>query len=58
VEFPIARDLWNTFDTTGFCVKGRGRTDAVEKPLFLRRWGMPFEAIASVFGRDPMYSSG
>ncbi len=32
-----------------------GRTDAVEKSLFLRRWGVPFEAIAYVFGRDPMY---
>ena len=32
-----------------------GRTQAVEKPLFLRRWGVPFEALAYVFGRDPMY---
>ncbi len=32
-----------------------GRTRTVEKPLFLRRWGVPFEALAYVFGRDPMY---
>ena len=32
-----------------------GRTAAVEKPLLLRRWGVPFEALAYVFGRDPMY---
>ena len=32
-----------------------GRTQMVEKPLFLRRWGVPFEALAYVFGRDPMY---
>ena len=32
-----------------------GRTQAVEKPLFLRRWGVSFEALAYVFGRDPMY---
>lgn len=32
-----------------------GRTPAVEKALFLRRWGVPFEALTYVFGRDPMY---
>lgn len=32
-----------------------GRTEAVEKPLFLRRWGVPFEALSYVFGRPPMY---
>jgi hypothetical protein len=32
-----------------------GRTDQVEKALFLRRWGVPFEALAYVFGRDGMY---
>jgi hypothetical protein len=32
-----------------------GRTDEVEKPLFLRRFGVPFWALARVFGRDPMY---
>ena len=32
-----------------------GWTDEVEKPLYLLQWGVPFEALAYVFGRDPMY---
>src|SRR5262249_31896384 len=32
-----------------------GWTDDVEKPLFLRRFGVPFCALARVFGHDPMY---
>ena len=32
-----------------------GWTDDVEKPLFLRRFGVPFWGLAHVFGRDPMY---
>src|SRR5713226_8781861 len=31
-----------------------GRTEAVEKPLSLRHWGVPFDALVSVFGRDAM----
>lgn len=31
------------------------RTEDVEKPLYLRRWGVPFEALAYVFGHDPMF---
>ena len=31
-----------------------GRTDAVEKALYLRQWGVPFDALAYVFGRDAM----
>jgi len=31
-----------------------GRTAAVEKALSLRHWGGPFDALASVFGRDAM----
>jgi hypothetical protein len=27
----------------------------VEKPLFLRRWGVPHWALAYVFGRDGQY---
>ena len=30
------------------------RTDAVEKALSLRQWGVPFDALAYVFGRDAM----
>jgi hypothetical protein len=30
-------------------------TDDVEKPLFLRRFGVPFWGLAHVFGKDPMY---
>jgi hypothetical protein len=32
-----------------------GYTDTVEKPLFLRRWGVPHWALAYVFGRDEQY---
>ena len=32
-----------------------GWTDDVERPLFLRRFGVPFWALARVFGHDPMY---
>lgn len=29
--------------------------EEVEKALFLRRWGVPFEALSYVFGKDPMF---
>lgn len=32
-----------------------GRTDAVEKGLRLRQWAVPFEVLADLFGRAPMY---
>ena len=32
-----------------------GKTDEVDKPMFLRQFGVPFEALAYVFGRDAMY---
>jgi hypothetical protein len=32
-----------------------GRTDQVEKALFFRRWGVPFEALAYGFGQYGMY---
>jgi hypothetical protein len=32
-----------------------GRTDEVQGPLFLRAFGVPFWALACVFGKDPMY---
>jgi hypothetical protein len=32
-----------------------GRTEDVEGPLFLRKFAVPFWALARVFGRDPMY---
>jgi hypothetical protein len=31
------------------------RTEEVEKALFLRQWGVPFTALAYVFGRDAMF---
>jgi hypothetical protein len=34
---------------------GIGRTEEVEKALFLRHWGVPFDALAYVFGRDAMF---
>lgn len=30
-------------------------TDEIEKPLYLRQWGVPFDALAYVFGRDAMF---
>jgi hypothetical protein len=30
------------------------RTAEVERALFLRQWGVPFWALAEVFGRDAM----
>jgi hypothetical protein len=35
-----------------YCV---ARTEEVEKALFLRQWGVPFSALAYVFGRDAMF---
>ena len=32
-----------------------GKTEELEKPLYLRRFGVPYEALAYVFGKDPMY---
>lgn len=32
-----------------------GRTKEVEKALYLRQWGVPFDALAYVFGQDAMY---
>src|SRR6266516_6025317 len=32
-----------------------GNTDDAEKALFLRKFGVPFWALARVFGRGPMY---
>ena len=32
-----------------------GRSEEVEKALYLRQWDLPFEALAYVFGRDAMY---
>jgi hypothetical protein len=34
---------------------GVGRTEEVEKALFLRQWGVPFEALAYVFGHNAMF---
>lgn len=32
-----------------------GKTDNIEKALYLLKWGVPFDALAYVFGRDAMY---
>ena len=34
---------------------GIARTAEVEKALFLRHWGVPFDALAYVFGRNAMF---
>jgi len=31
------------------------KTAEIEKALYLRQWGVPFEALVYVFGRDPMW---
>jgi hypothetical protein len=31
------------------------RTEEVERALYLRQWGVPFDALAYVFGRDAMF---
>lgn len=31
------------------------KTDAIEKALYLRRWGVPFDALAYVFGKNAMF---
>ncbi|MGH2413317.1 MAG: hypothetical protein ACRDEA_06435 [Microcystaceae cyanobacterium] len=32
-----------------------GKTDEIDKALYLCQFGIPFEALAYVFGRNPMY---
>jgi hypothetical protein len=32
-----------------------GRTEEIEKALSLRQWGVPFDALAYVFGRNAMF---
>jgi len=32
-----------------------GRTDEIERALYLRQWAVPFDALAHVFGRDAMF---
>jgi hypothetical protein len=34
---------------------GVGKTEAVEKGLYLRRYGVPYDGIAHVLGHDAMY---
>jgi hypothetical protein len=35
-----------------YCI---ARTEEVEKALYLRQWGVPFDALAYVFGRNAMF---
>jgi hypothetical protein len=32
-----------------------GRTEEIERALYLRQWGVPFDALAYVFGRNAMF---
>jgi hypothetical protein len=32
-----------------------GQTDEIEKALYLRQWGVPCDAMAHVFGKDPSF---
>lgn len=60
-EFPIRRIQLNINKEVyqvapSFLMPYRvGRTEDVEKALFLRRWGVPYWALAYVFGKDDMY---
>jgi hypothetical protein len=57
---PIRRIL--TKDGTAYTIRPSfvmpymtARTEDVEGPLFLRKFGVPYWALARVFGGDPMY---
>ena len=59
-EIPIRRILLK--DGTAYSIRPSflmpymtARTADVEGPLFLRKFGVPFWALAHVFGGDPMY---
>jgi hypothetical protein len=59
-NLPIRRILLR--DNTAYSVRPSflmpymtGRVADVEGPLFLRKFGVPFWALARVFGADPMY---
>ncbi len=59
-DLPIRRILLR--DNTAYSVRPSflmpymtGRVADVEGPLFLRKFGVPFWALARVFGADPMY---
>jgi hypothetical protein len=60
LQIPIRRVLLK--DGTAYSIRPSflmpymtARTDDVEGPLFLRKFAVPFWALARVFGRDPMY---
>ncbi len=59
-EVPIRRII--TRDGTSYSIRPSflmpymtARVEDVEGPLFLRKFGVPFWALARVFGDDPMY---
>jgi hypothetical protein len=59
IDLPIRRVVLR--DGTAYSIRPSflmpymtARTDEVEGPLFLRKFGVPFWALAHVFGRDPM----
>jgi hypothetical protein len=59
VDLPIRRVVLR--DGTAYSIRPSflmpymtARTDEIEGPLFLRKFGVPFWALAHVFGRDPM----
>jgi hypothetical protein len=59
-EVPIRRII--TRDRTSYSIRPSflmpymtARVEDVEGPLFLRKFGVPFWALARVFGDDPMY---
>jgi hypothetical protein len=60
LQIPIRRVLLK--DGTAYSIRPSflmpymtARTDDVQGPLFLRKFAVPFWALARVFGRDPMY---
>lgn len=55
-HFKLRADGWVWTVRPSFVLPyGVGRTEAVEKALYLRQFGVPFEALAYVFGRDASY---
>ena len=60
-DLSMRRITWHTteavFTLRPSCVMPSmiARTDEVEKALYLRQWGGPFDALAYVCGRDAMF---
>jgi hypothetical protein len=54
IKLKVTREVF-TVRPSFLMPYGIARTEEVEKALYLRQWGVPFAALASVFGRDAMF---